>query len=530
MKKLPLHLLIPVLFIAFVILAIPFGKLFEFDSDEGINIMKSLLYSEGFSLYKDIWSDQPPLFTFILSGWFKIWGESIFAARSLVLLFSALLVWCFYQILRRDLGIFSALAGVLILVNSHYYIQLSVSVMIGMPCIALGVLAVYFLAEARHSHRKRRFLIVISGFVLALSLQIKLLTIFLIPLLCLQIADFSTNHFSRKLLNIYQWLLTIVVTYLSISLFFGSLTFKQLLQPHLSARNTVEIFSNYHNLLPLLERMFGQDYLFYLLAMMGTIIILTTRNKSGLFPLAWLGSVCLLLANHHPVWYHHYLLISLPLAWLAAYGVNSLEKLWQNLRQRSKHFYTKGLSVIYVPTITKKRSISRTKLSPLIISILVALLSLGSVALESYRFWNKQDYFQKRLMRTGHNDRQTVVNLILQHKEQTKWIFTDKPIYAFYGELKVPPEIAVLSLKRVLTGTITKEEMLEIIKNYQPEQILLTKFRYTLRDHPPTKEYLERHYVKVYDNNLIDVDYYLLKQLDEFKINKYSSSHIGEIH
>ena len=520
MKKLPLHLLIPVLFIAFVILAIPFGKLFEFDSDEGINIMKSLLYSEGFSLYKDIWSDQPPLFTFILSWWLKIWGKSIFAARCLVLLFSALLVWCFYQILRRDLGVFSALAGVLILVNSHYYIQLSVSVMIGIPCLALGMLAVYFLAEARNSHRNRKFLLVISGFVLALSLQIKLLTIFLIPLICLQIADFSTNNFSRKLLNIYQYLLSLFITYVSISLYFGSLNLEQILQPHLSGRNSSELFSDYYTLAQLLDRMFGQDYLFYFLAMIGTIIILATRKKTGLFPLAWLGVVCFLLINHHPVWYHHYLLISLPLAWLAAYGIDSLGKFWQSLELDSKNFNLKGLSIIYVPNIKNKNSFSRNKFLPLVIPALVALLSLSSIILETSRFWDKKYYFQKRLMRTGHNDRQAVVNLILQHKDQTKWIFTDKPIYAFYGKLKVPPEIAVLSLKRFLTGTITTEEMLNLIKTYQPEQIIFTKFRYTIREHQPTKEYLERHYVKIYENNLINVDYYLLKQLDEFKIKK----------
>ena len=520
MKKLPLHLLIPILFIAFVILAIPFGKLFEFDSDEGINIMKSLLYSEGFSLYKDIWSDQPPLFTFILSWWLKIWGKSIFAARCLVLLFSALLVWCFYQILRRDLGIFPALAGVLILVNSHYYIQLSVSVMIGIPCLALGMLAVYFLAEARQSHRNRRFLLVISGFVLALSLQIKLLTIFLIPLLCLQIADFRTNNFSRKLLNIYQWLLSLFVTYLSIGLYFGSLNFDQILQPHLSGQQSSDLFSDYYTLGQLLDRMFGQDYLFYFLAMIGTIIILTTRSKSGLFPLAWLGVVCFLLINHHPVWYHHYLLTSPPLAWLAAYGVDSLGTFWQSFGLRVKSFNLKGLSIIYTPRITKQKSVYRNKFFPLFVSALVAVLSLSAVVLETYHFWDRRDLYQKKLIVTAHNDRQAVVNLILQHKEQTKWIFTDKPIYAFYGGLKVPPEIAVLSLKRFLTGTITTEEILNTIKTYQPEQILFTKFRHTIREHQPTKEYLERHYVKIYDNNLINVDYYLLKQLDEFKIKK----------
>ena len=50
----------------------PFRKIFEIDPDEGINLIKGLLVEQGYSLYTEIWSDQPPLFTYFLAVVFRI--------------------------------------------------------------------------------------------------------------------------------------------------------------------------------------------------------------------------------------------------------------------------------------------------------------------------------------------------------------------------------------------------------------------------------------------------------------------------
>ena len=76
----------------------------EVASDEGINFMKALLYSEGYSLHGEIWSDQPPLFTVLLAGWWRLFGMSVTAARVLVALSSCVIVWSLYQLVRRRFG------------------------------------------------------------------------------------------------------------------------------------------------------------------------------------------------------------------------------------------------------------------------------------------------------------------------------------------------------------------------------------------------------------------------------------------
>ena len=43
-----------------------FAAPFEFDSDEGVNVMKALLLAHGHALYSEVWNDQPPLLSWFL--------------------------------------------------------------------------------------------------------------------------------------------------------------------------------------------------------------------------------------------------------------------------------------------------------------------------------------------------------------------------------------------------------------------------------------------------------------------------------
>ncbi len=109
LSRVLLSLLFPALFVAGILLLIPLDNVFEYDPDEGINVMKALLHIKGYALYTEIWSDQPPLLTIIMSYWFKLFGLSVYNGRLLILIFSALLLWAFYQIVRNSWGHLCAL-------------------------------------------------------------------------------------------------------------------------------------------------------------------------------------------------------------------------------------------------------------------------------------------------------------------------------------------------------------------------------------------------------------------------------------
>src|ERR1051326_6493851 len=95
-----LPILIALIFFAFTFAYYPFREKLQFDTDEGLNLMRSMLMELGHPLYSEVSSDQAPLFNLILALVFHVTGFEVNASRILVLLFSSLLVWACSQFLQ----------------------------------------------------------------------------------------------------------------------------------------------------------------------------------------------------------------------------------------------------------------------------------------------------------------------------------------------------------------------------------------------------------------------------------------------
>lgn len=462
------------LFIGFV-LAIrfkPITETFEFDYDEGFNLIKALLYSQGFSLYTQIWSDQPPLFTVFLSQLFSVFGQSVFAARFLILLFSALLIWCFYQIIHRDLGTIPAVVATLLLFTSWLFIRLSISVMIGIPSLSLAMLSIYLLTLYKQHHRQH--FLVLSGVFLALSLQTKLFTVFLVPLMLFYLLNFRIRAIKKPELfyHLVLWLGTLGIIYIIIGLWFKQFyNYDQLFQSHLK-QPIEEGLANFNNL-DYLRYMISQDYDYIFLAVIGILAIIIKKQRNGLFPLTWLGATILILLNHKPIWYHHYPLLAIPICWLAAYGVALLLDLF------SKNFKSPNIKKLIFPCLA--------------VVLLIVLIIATPTNPKGIPPKNSQ-----------------VMQLVFKHKDSTRWLFTDRPIYAFYAGLRVPPEIAVMSYKRLNSGDLTSKEMLAVLQNYRPEQIVLARWNSKIKSDSKLIAYINDNYSKTYADQKGTVEHYIL--------------------
>src|SRR5687768_2761453 len=99
-----LPIIIALIFLAFTFSYYPFREKLQFDSDEGLNLMRSMLVVLGHPLYSEVSSDQPPLFTQLLGLVLRVAGFEVNPARFLVLLFSTLLVWSAAQFLQLTWG------------------------------------------------------------------------------------------------------------------------------------------------------------------------------------------------------------------------------------------------------------------------------------------------------------------------------------------------------------------------------------------------------------------------------------------
>ncbi|HSI34335.1 MAG TPA: hypothetical protein VK986_12160, partial [Tepidisphaeraceae bacterium] len=69
-----------------------------------------------------------------------------------------------------------------------------------------------------------------------------------------------------------------------------------------------------------------------------------------------------------------------------------------------------------------------------------------------------------------------VVREMQKRGTPTGWVFTDRPIYAFYAGRRVPPEVAVISAKRFHSEALTRADLIALVKRYGPEQIVLARF------------------------------------------------------
>ncbi|HZD57330.1 MAG TPA: hypothetical protein VE136_11435, partial [Anaerolineales bacterium] len=60
-----------------------------------------------------------------------------------------------------------------------------------------------------------------------------------------------------------------------------------------------------------------------------------------------------------------------------------------------------------------------------------------------------------------------------EYAPETHWMVTDMPMVAFRLNLLVPPNLVVLSSKRVKTKLLTEKDLMKTIQDYDPEQVLI---------------------------------------------------------
>ncbi|MBN1402731.1 MAG: glycosyltransferase family 39 protein [Anaerolineae bacterium] len=476
--------LAPLVFLAFIYAIYPYWDFFQFDADEGINLIKAGLVAEGYPLYTAIWSDQPPLLTYLLAGLFRLVGWRVGAARFGVACFSSLLLGSAWAFLRQVGGRLHAWLGATLVALLPYYLRLSISVMVGLPSIALGMVSVATLA-AWHKSRRPAWL-GLSALALGLAVLTKLMIGLLAPILAFGVVLEGEMPDERggtgwrwrwRLGPALAW--TLLVAAVVIGGFWltaGPHAISQLLETHFEAPAEPELRDTHT-----LNRELGKSRLNLILGCLGIPWALYKRRWLVGYLVGWAAILYLFLATYTPTWYHHQLYISIPLAMLAAYALGEfataiLERL-RARRVRAAALPAAPLVLLTVISLT-------TSWLPLPYDC----TSLPPSHSKLYRQVPEADFRLEDVMRS--------------YAPETRWVVTDVPMYAFRAGLLVPPQLAVLSGKRLATGEFERKELLEIFRRERPEQVLLTRF-----DWPALQPEIERGYRVAYadDENTLYV-------------------------
>ena len=469
----PLHLVLPLVFLAGMFFFHPFRQIFEMGKDEGGQVMKALLLARGYSLYSEIWSDQPPVLTYLQAAGIRAFNADVDDARVLVMLLSTALLAAAAHTLRLNWGLGHALFGVVLITLLPFFTTLSAAVMVGLPAISLAVVA---LAAHVAWHRQRKELyLVLSAFFLALSIFTKLFTVILAPIFALGLllderARLGKSIAWRDLLRpALVWSLFFAAFSLAaVLLMIGPANLGQLLFTHLNARDMVLVN------LPI-SWWLRDSWPILLLAGVGSLFTILERRWLSLYLIAWVVSAYLLLTVHRPVFYHHQLLVTVPAAMLAGIAA--------------------GEAFRWIPRMIRSRLFlnERTLLSVLALAGFAASLALR-LPLTLPDFYRAPQFQKKAANSTWPEQQQMFLTKMANHAPETHWIVTDLPMYAFRAGLVNPPYLSFITAKRLYTGELTEEKIIAVIAQYRPEQVMIGR-----REFPMVKAYLQADYRLLYD-------------------------------
>lgn len=451
---------LPLLFIALIVLFYPFRYVFEFDTDEGIQLIKGFLHARGYRLYTDIFNDQPPIFTLVLSSVFQTLRSNVTVARLVVLAFSSLLLVSSLAYLSIFWGQPHAIFGFLILIILPFFIRLSVSVMIGLPAISLAVTS--FLALTLWHKSRNIWWLILSALALSFSIMTKLFTAILIPIVTIGIltAEFKVSSEKRSWADLLKPFLIWGSTFgfalgLMLLLFVGLENVTQFFEVHLAA-GTTETFAVRARAININSYLRG-SWTIFLVAIIGTSLAIRRKAWSALYLTAWMVAGYFSLVLTTPVWYHHQLLITVPAALLAGIFAGELMDYLIGRKYRKSGSilrniaFTIGAFALILFSTTRIIAIFR-QLEPSLPNL------KGSIDPDSHEY--------------------PILALMSDYLSNNDLIVTDRPMFAFRLARLIPPELAVISDKRLRSGSLEEEFILELILDKKPEQILFGRYAF----------------------------------------------------
>ena len=460
-----LYLLAPLVFFLAVFFFYPFREIFEYNYDEGGQLMKSLLLARGYSLYDEIWSDQPPLLTYLVAGGIRAFNAGVDEARVLILLFSTALLAGAAHTLNQVWGRWHAAAGCLAIFLLPFYVPLSAAVMVGLPAIALAVLALAALTSWQVTHK--RWLLVLSALLLCLSVSTKLFTGLLAPIFALGIlvGKWRQEGKAAAWRSTLLWSISFAVFCLAVILFLvGPANLGELVFVHLEAREALQTNTAISGWL-------RESWPLFILAGAGSLLAFMERRWLSLYLIAWMGGAYLLLSLHAPVFFHQQLLVTLPAAMLAGIALGELPRL---LHDRPITGMRLGLALLSIAGI----GVYLVMRTPLTLPDFYHVPSIQEKAFSSS--WSQQQ--------------QVFMIKMVRRAPETRWIVTDMPMYAFRTGLINPPYLSFVTAKRLSTLELTEEKMISVIQEYRPEQVLIGR-----REFPKVKQFLQADYRLLYE-------------------------------
>jgi len=427
---------------------------FQWDDDEGMNVIKAQLVEAGYRLYQDIWSDQPPLLTWILAGAFNLAGHHVAAGRLVILLFATGGLLGTALIARRLTAPGPALLATTLLALTPHYFKLSRAIMVGLPAKSLGVLALVVAWGTSSCWR-----LLAAGMLFGTSLLTKPITAYQAIVLAVVVALPYVRLRPLPWRSVVrQWgclILGSSIVLLPVMVLIGPDFVGQVVGTYTMTRAayTFSLMAN----LSWLGRYLAENFGLFTLAAWGIAAWAKTHCYDLGIAVLWLTLTLFTLLIHTPLRSHQFLLLLFPAAILAAAGLSHLGQ-----RRSAVFWLTRSL---------------------VLATALISLSWLPVVLLAD-----------SGLLIAVDNDRDnwTAVDIIHSAVAPDEFVVTDAPMLAFRAGRLVPPSLAIPSLRRLSTGQLTGRFVTEQTAVTRPRAIVLWDGRFDLL--PDYVEQVDQHY------------------------------------
>ena len=416
------------------------------DLDEGIRGIQLLLMSAGYRPMQEIYSSQGPLLLDMLFPLYRLFGETLGAARLAIGVYSLFGIVGVYVAARAVGGPVGGTVAALLLTLSPNYLRNSRQALAEVPALAPAILAVAAAFEYQRSGR--RGWLVVSGVLLGVALLIN-------PIVAAAVVPIALAALLGPRISIRPLLLVGLVSLAvvaAIVLMTGfSTVVDQMIDYRIKSRQ-VSGWSWSENLKVIRGTLIARDqYGLFALSGAGVVLTLLMRPRFGIPQLGWILATAALLAFYAPLFPKHVVIAIPPLVVAAGAGIGLT---WQALREHR----VMGLIGGFV----------------LVAPVLLYAWSLPTIASLNIGFMNLDQSFEgQRFARTA-----DIAATIAALTERDDFVVTDEPEQAFHAQRLVPPNLADPSSSRVRARELTGEAVVTAAEEYDVKLVALSSDRF----------------------------------------------------
>ena len=500
---------------------VPMGSAVQIGADEGFELAKATLCLKGHHLYTEVWNDQPPLHTFLVTGILKHISPSVLGPRLLTVGFSVVLLVAVFVIVRQVSGLFVASLTTGMIIASPGFVELSSSCMLEIPALATALAAIAVLFYETPALPGVSWREILAGAVFGLALQMKLVPVIYLPLaaLVILIRVRARRHSLKGVIaRMAMFIVALAFAYVGSDLLIERGTylthFQQSWKSHFGA---VKASSEYGSPSehPFDWGVLWKNWDVTVPAVLG-VIVLVRRFREGrenqfrqgddrltggngenggdggktpggrlavegvALPLMWMALSFGVFGVHKPWWAYYYLHTAIPLCWCAATGIGFFSA-WKTERMGRK--------------AAKSECVDRPAAKNRSLGWAVVAGAAGLFASCTIGWMAARVYLQVANLRGAPKiESSPVIAQMRRCQPFVQWMYADKPIYSVHNGIPVVPSLAVMPVKRFWSGELDNAGIRRELEKYRPGLVVLLNDG---RD-VPFKSLLDAQYQMVY--------------------------------